>query len=251
MKKFLFVSLLVCSQWTLGFSDLGHKMVAAAAWQQLTPFAKQSVERLLGIGEENFIEASVWADRIKSNEDFNYLKPLHYVNMPKTAVSYKKSRDCKKNKCVVEAIKDFSSIAKNGSDKEKILALRMLIHLIVDVHQPLHAGLYEDRGGNWYEIKYQGKSVTLHKFWDNHLVKRFDKKVASGAEKILSNQMNVNVSNPVKWAEESHAITVNSIYLAPENNVLSEEYLLTADSIMEKQLSRASLRLAMYLNKLW
>jgi len=77
MKKIVFVSLLIFSQWAGAFSDLGHKMVAAAAWQQLTPFAKQSVERLLGVGEENFIKASVWADHIKSNEDFNYLKPLH------------------------------------------------------------------------------------------------------------------------------------------------------------------------------
>jgi len=251
MKNFLFVCLLVCSQWTLGFSDLGHKMVAAAAWEQLTPFAKQSVERVLGMGKEHFIEASTWADRIKSNEDFNYLKPLHYVNMPKDALSYVKSRDCKNDKCVVQAIKKFSDIARTGSDKEKTLALRMLIHLIADVHQPLHAGLYEDRGGNWYEIKYQGKSVTLHKFWDNHLVKRFDKQVASGAQKILENQITVNTSNPARWAEESHEISVNSVYLVPENHVPSDEYLSMADEIMEKQLSRAAWRLAMHLNTLW
>ena len=117
MKKIAFVSLLIFSHWAGAFSDLGHKMVAAAAWQQLTPFAKQSVERLLGVGEEHFIKASVWADHIKSNEDFNYLKPLHYVNMPKSASNYVKSRDCQKNKCVVEAIKDFSRIAKTGSEK--------------------------------------------------------------------------------------------------------------------------------------
>lgn len=251
MKKIAFVSLLIFSQWAGAFSDLGHKMVAAAAWQQLTPFAKQSVERLLGVGEEHFIKASVWADHIKSNEDFNYLKPLHYVNMPKSASNYVKSRDCQKNKCVVEAIKDFSRIAKTGSEKERTLALRMLIHLIADVHQPLHAGLYEDRGGNWYEIKYQGKSVSLHRFWDNQLVKRFDKGVRSGAQKIQANQTNISGANPVAWAEESHAITVKSVYLAAENQPLSEEYLVMADSIMQQQLNRASQRLAMWLNTLW
>jgi len=251
MTKLLCISLLVFSQWAGAFSDLGHKMVAAAAWPQLTPFAKQSVERLLGAGEENFIKASVWADRIKSNEDFNYLKPLHYVNMPKAARTYVKSRDCKRNKCVVEAIKDFSRIARSGSEKEQTLALRMLIHLIADVHQPLHAGLYEDRGGNWYEIKYQGKSVTLHKFWDNHLVKRFDSDVLPGAEKIRANSNNVSGTNPVVWAEESHGITVNSVYLAQENKALNDEYLLMADGIMQQQLNRASQRLAMWLNTLW
>ncbi|MFT5592114.1 MAG: hypothetical protein ACI8SR_000471 [Oceanicoccus sp.] len=251
MKKILFVLFLICSQSVLAFSDLGHKMVAAAAWQQLTPFAKQTVERLLGSGEANFIEASVWADRIKSNEEFNYLKPLHYVNMPKNAANYRQARDCKKNKCVVEAIKDFSRIAKTGSEKEQTLALRMLIHLIADVHQPLHAGLFEDRGGNWYEIKYEGSSMTLHKFWDNHVVKRFDQDAFAGAQKIIANDVAVDVSNPVKWAEESHVIVVDSVYLAEENNVLSDEYLLMADTIMQQQLSRASWRLAMWLNTLW
>lgn len=251
MNKILFIILLATSQMSLAFSDLGHKMIAASAWQQLTPYAKQNIERLLGVGKTNFIKASVWADHIKSNEDFNYLKPLHYVNMPKSAKSYVKNRDCKKNKCVVEAIKDFSLIAKNGSDKEKTLALRMLIHLIADVHQPLHAGLFEDRGGNWYEIRYKNKNMTLHKFWDNHLVKRFDKKVDTGAQKILANKIQVNVSNPVKWAEESHHITVSSVYKAKENKVLSNDYLNMADRIMEKQLSRASWRLAMWLNTLW
>jgi len=176
---------------------------------------------------------------------------LHYVNMPKNAQTYVRSRDCKNDRCVVEAIKSFSRIVKTGSDKEKTLALRMLIHLIADVHQPLHAGLYEDRGGNWYEIKYQGKSLSLHKFWDNHLVKRFDKQVASGAQKILANQISVSAGSPVKWAEESHAIAVNSVYLVRENQALSEEYLTMADSLLEKQLSRAAWRLAMHLNTLW
>ena len=251
MKKILFVVFLIFSQSVLAFSDLGHKMVAAAAWQHLTPFAKQTVGRLLGSGEQNFIAASVWADQIKSNEAFNYLKPLHYVNMPKIATKYDKARDCKKNKCVVEAIKDFSQIAKTGSEKEQTLALRMLIHLIADVHQPLHAGLFEDRGGNWYEIKYKEKSISLHKFWDNQIVKRFDRDVVSGAKKIVSNGIAVDVSNPEAWAEESHAIAVNSVYLAPENKPLTDAYLTMADNITQTQLSRASWRLAMWLNTLW
>ena len=171
--------------------------------------------------------------------------------MPKMATKYDKARDCKNNKCVVEAIKDFSRIAKNGSEKEQTLALRMLIHLIADVHQPLHAGLFEDRGGNWYEIKYEGKSVTLHKFWDNQVVKRFDRDVLSGANKINANAISVDVSNPVAWAEESHGIAVNSVYLAHENKPLTDDYLVMADNITQTQLSRASWRLAMWLNTLW
>ncbi len=251
MKLFLSLFLIFISQCVWAFGDLGHKMVAKAAWQQLTPYAKQNVERILGVGEKAFVEASVWADEIKSNEDFNYLKPLHYVNMPKAAKRYDAKRDCKKDRCVVAAIHEFSDYAKRGSEKEKVLALRMLIHLIADVHQPLHAGLYEDRGGNWYEVKYQGQSLSLHKLWDHQMVERFDANLDSGARKLVLNQAPVSLNTPKAWAEESHAITVDFVYQAKENYPLSDVYLEQADIIMAKQLSRGAWRLAMWLNQLW
>jgi len=243
--------LLLLAQWSWSYGDLGHQSVAAIAWQHLTPYAKQNVERILGLGQDKFIEASVWADHIKRDERFNYLKPLHYVNMPKAAKRYDKKRDCKKDKCVVEAIRMFSKVAKNGSETEKILALRMLIHLIGDIHQPLHAGLYEDRGGNWYEIKYQDKAVTLHKFWDHQLVERVAEDWQSVSSMILKNNLEVPVGSPDIWAEESHGITVRYVYQAKENKAVGESYLKMADELTQQQLGKAGWRLAMWLNKLW
>lgn len=236
---------------TWSYGDLGHQSVAAVAWQHLTPFAKQNVERILGLGEERFIKASVWADHIKRDDRFDYLKPMHYVNLPKDAKRYVKKRDCKKGKCVVEAINSFSQVAKNGDRKKKLLALRMLIHLIADIHQPLHAGLREDRGGNWYEIKYQDKSVSLHKLWDHQLVKRIGEDYETVSQQILSKLKPVAVGSPEIWAEESHGITMQSVYQAEENKEVTEAYLALADSITERQLEKAGWRLAMWLNKLW
>jgi len=251
MKLFSFITLVLISHWTWAFSDHGHKLVASAAWEQLTPFAKQNVERILGVGKKGFVKASVWADHIKSNDDFNYLKPLHYVNLPKSSRQYDAKRDCPKNACVVEAINDFSKVIKSGSDSEKIIALRMVIHLIADIHQPLHAGLYEDRGGNWYEIKYKKKNVNLHKFWDNHAVKRFAKTLESGTEKILSLNKSIELHSPKTWAEESHNLVLDMVYQAKENKALNDAYLMNVDSIMAQRLNEASWRLAMWLNRLW
>lgn len=251
MKTYLLFLFLFVSQGVWAFSDHGHKLVASAAWEQLTPYAKQNVERILGVGKSHFVKASVWADHIKSNDDFNYLKPMHYVNLPKDARTYNKARDCKKNACVVEGIKSFSNMAKSGSDAEKIIALRMIIHLIGDIHQPLHAGLYEDRGGNWYEIKYKNKSMSLHKFWDNQAVKRFDKKLKTGTENILSNPLKIELLSPEQWAQESHGIVMDFIYQAEENKQLSDGYLKQIDAIMKEQLTKGAWRLAMWLNRLW
>ena len=242
---------LLVSQWAFSFGDLGHKAVAAIAWQHLTPFAKQNVERILGAGKQNFVKSSTWADHIKSNDQFDYLKPLHYVNMPKTAIHYQRSRDCKKDKCIVEAINMFGKVVKTGSRKEQLLALRMIVHLIADIHQPLHAGFKQDRGGNWYEVRYDKKAVSLHKLWDHKLVKRIADDWQVIADNVGALNIQVPIYTPKTWAEESHKITAEFVYQATENQDVSEEYLVKADAVLQEQLGRAGWRLAMWLNKLW
>jgi len=251
MKPSLFFLLFLVSHATWAFSDHGHKLIAAAAWEQLTPYAKQNVERILGVGKKRFVNASVWADHIKSNSDFDYLKPLHYVNLPEDASSYDAKRDCKNNACVVGGILDFTQQLKSTKNENKQLALRMLIHLIGDIHQPLHAGLYKDRGGNWFEIQYKNKTVNLHRFWDNHAVKRFSSNLKSGTQKILNINIDVELATPEIWAAESHAYVMNVIYQAKENKPLTESYLKQVDEVMEKQLAKGAWRLAMWLNRLW
>lgn len=251
MKIFACLLALTWAHTVFAFGDLGHKTVAALAWPQLTPFAKQNVERLLGVGEAAFIDASVWADHIKSDERFNYLKPLHYVNMPKAAKQYKKTRDCKKDACVVEAIKRFKQIANSGSDIERTLSLRMLIHLIADIHQPLHAGLYEDRGGNWYEVSFNGEPMSLHKLWDHGLLKALNQDWRELSNTLAATPSQARLAGPVVWAEESHLIAVNEVYQVAENSAVSPAYQANANKILEAQLVNAGWRLAMVLNKLW
>lgn len=242
---------LLVSQWAFSFGDTGHKAVAAIAWQHLTPFAKQKVEDILGAGKQNFVNSSTWADHIKSNEQFNYLKPLHYVNLPKGASHYQKSRDCKKDQCIVEAINTFGRVLKTGDRKKHPLALRMIVHLIGDIHQPLHAGFKKDRGGNWYEVRYNKKPVSLHKLWDHKLVKRIDDDWEVIAGKVSALNIQAPVSTPKIWAEESHKITAEFVYQAKENLDVSDTYLEKADEVLQNQLGRAGWRLAMWLNKLW
>ncbi|GAA6134513.1 S1/P1 nuclease [Oceaniserpentilla sp. 4NH20-0058] len=251
MKSLLFILCVSVSQWAFSFSDYGHKLVALAAWEQLTPDAKHNVERILGAGKVPFVQASVWADHIKSRSEFDYLKPLHYVNMPKDAVSYERERDCKKDACIVEAIKRFTQKVKSGTDSEKVVALKMLVHLFGDIHQPLHAGLYEDRGGNWYKIKYNKKSMSLHKFWDNQVVKRFDKDLESATHRLLETPLDIDLLSPQRWAKESHELVMTFVYQAQENQPLSKEYLAQADSTIQMQLAKGAWRLAMWLNRLW
>jgi hypothetical protein len=233
------------------FGDLGHKMVAAIAWQQLTPYAKQNIQRILGPGEKTFVNASTWADHIKGNESFNYLKPMHYVNMPKDASRYDRKRDCRKDRCVVQAIDMFSQVLTSGKEKNKKLALRMVIHLLGDIHQPLHAGLRIDRGGNWYEVNYEGKDISLHKLWDHQLVKRLKLDWQQAAKQLTLGNLQVELADPKTWAEESHQITINTVYNVGENAKVNDAYLKVADEIVKNRIIKAGWRLGMWLNKMW
>lgn len=244
------MGLLVPTMTAWSYSDAGHKIVATLAWQQLSPFARQNIERILGVGEAPFIEASVWADKVKSDDRYTYLKPMHYVNLPKDAHQYDRKRDCHQDKCVVQAIKEFSQHAKSPERKKARLALRMLVHLIGDIHQPMHAGLKDDRGGNWYRVKYQGKNLNLHKLWDNQLVKRIDADWRKAAE-VLKAPIAPEVLTPERWAEESHKLALEVAYDVKEGKAVSAEYLQQADDVTRTRLALASWRLAMWLNRLW
>lgn len=246
----LLLSLMVPS-WVFAYGDTGHKAVAAIAWQHLTPFAKQNVAGILGPGKGNFIKASVWADHIKSDQRFNYLKPMHYVNLPKDATDYQKSRDCKQDACIVEAIRIFTRKSKEGTSKEKRLAVRMLIHLLADIHQPLHAGLKEDRGGNGYNVTYKNQSLSLHKLWDHQLIKRIGQNWQAISETILAYNIQVPLYEPEIWAQESHGLVMAFVYRAQRNKVVTTDYLIKADAVSKQQLAKAGWRLAMWLNKLW
>lgn len=250
IKTLLLLSLIFQAQNSQAYSDDGHKIVAKLAWQELSPFARQNVERILGTGEEAFINAATWADDVKGDDRYDYLKPLHYVNLPADQFTYDRKRDCRKNKCVVQAILDFSNMAHSPSDKKSKLALRMLIHLIGDIHQPMHAGLKEDRGGNWFRLKYKGDSLNLHKLWDNQLVRRIHKDWEKAVE-LLQTPTSPEILKPAQWAEESHRLAMDVAYNTPEGKTVSESYLNTADKVTKERLTLAGWRLAMWLNKLW
>jgi len=250
IKIVLFFGLM--THFTLGhaYSDDGHKIVAKLAWQKLSPYARQNIERILGVGESEFIKAATWADEVKGDDRYRDLKPLHYVNMPKNQSQYDRKRDCRKDQCVVQAISDFSLMARDQDEKKAKLAVRMLVHLIGDIHQPMHAGLKEDRGGNWYRIKYQGDNINLHKLWDHQLVDRIDSDWQKAAA-MLSYPEAADVLGPVQWAEESHRLAMSVAYAIDEGQSVTEDYLVKADAVSRERLALAGWRLAMWLNKLW
>jgi hypothetical protein len=286
----ILVILLLLPSLAFAWGDKGHKLVAALAWEQLPLAVKSEVMTLLSDGTESsagekekaagkktityekeqqardhaqgllFQEAAVWADEVKGQSRYKHLKKLHYVNLPEGVYQYKAARDCKKNRCIVEAIKKYQIEYKDKSlpIKDRRLALRMLIHLVGDIHQPFHAGFGHDRGGNKLKVSFFGEATNIHQLWDRgliyHLKLSREKLLSLRASNIIGvtepSSAQAKELSPVVWAQESHRL-VKGLYpgVSSRKAVLGKNYALAHQSLVTKQLMLASERLVGVLSK--
>ena len=154
------------------WGQAGHRLAANLAFEQLTPQARASVERLLTLEPgATLASISTWADETRSPSTAAW----HYVNIPRDAgCHYEEARDCPGGQCVVAAIERQRRVLVSGaSDVEKLRALKYLAHLVPDVHQPLHAGYADDRGGNKFQLQAFGRGTNLHAVWDTGLIENW------------------------------------------------------------------------------
>ncbi len=140
----------------LAWGTQGHQVVANLAQAQLSAKARGGVERLLALEPgQTLASISTWADEHRNPTTAAW----HYINLPKDTCRYDAERDCPDGQCVVAAIdKQLKVLASEGPDDKKLLALKYLVHLVADVHQPLHAGYRDDRGGNTYQLQAFGRA---------------------------------------------------------------------------------------------
>lgn len=227
-----------------GFSwgSVGHKIVAQFAQKALDKSIVDSVQFYLG--KMSFQEASVWMDEVRSDNSYDYLKPLHYVNAERD-VTYVKT----KGDDVVNELEMVISILKKKGprNKDKIaMALRELFHLAGDIHQPLHCGYGEDKGGNTISVSFGSGEWNLHSLWDTGLIKEegisLNDCLKLSNEIPIAEQKEIQKTDIVKWVNESREL-LPFIYDFDKRKI-TQEYSSKAKLIIEKQLVRAGIRLA-------
>jgi hypothetical protein len=249
MKKLLLnVVFVLVSFQAFPWGAKGHKIVAEFAQRALSSDQRiiDSVQYFLG--KMTWQEASVWMDEVRSDAAYDYLKPRHYVNVERDA-TYVKTKDDN----VVNELEMVISIliAKGPRNKDKIaMALRELFHLIGDIHQPLHCGYAEDKGGNSIPASC-GDSDNLHAVWDTGLLR--EENIGLNDCLKLSNTLNtaeqkeIQKIDVVKWMNESREL-LPFVY-SFEKGKITGDYATKAKPIIEKQLVRAGIRLATVLFK--
>jgi len=239
-----------------GWGAQGHQIVAMIASRDLNDRARVAVRELLG--SQTLVDVSTWADEITRDRDFEWTKPLHYINVPRNATRVERGRDCPHDVCVVAAIENYTMTLRNRSAprRQRTEALKFLIHFVGDIHQPLHVSYADDRGGNNVTLRWFGESDwNLHSVWDDGLVKqclgrdrttvirRIRRRLSKEQFKLWRNSL-----EPEAWANESLAITRRLYGELPARGEIGREYCRQNSGAVEQRLAAAGVRLAALLN---
>ena len=165
----------------------GHQLVATIAADALQPKARREVERLLGDRADLAMrEASTWPDTIRDQPRYRDTGPWHYNNFPRSQCQFRRQRDCRAGRCLVAAIERFVAVLADPKleDRKRAEALRFLIHFVGDIHQPLHAGWGDDRGGNDFQVRVGRSGRNLHSLWDDYLLRQAGLGLAAHRERL-------------------------------------------------------------------
>ena len=237
---------LVAHQTVQAWGMQGHYIVAGLAQAQLTPAARKEVDRLLALEPgETLASISTWADEHRTPATAAW----HYVNFPRNSCTYDAERDCPDGKCVVAAIDKQIAILKfDVSDEKRLRALKYLVHLVADVHQPLHAGYLDDRGGNTYQLQAFMRGTNLHALWDTGMIAQLGEDSDTVVKRLLTkpSTKKQGEKSMIHAAEESCRIVGMTGYY-PDRKV-GQDYIARFMPVLEERLELAGHRLASLLN---
>jgi hypothetical protein len=256
-KLVLGIALLYTPLLTMAWGTEGHRICGQIADSYLTPKARAAIKAILG--DESIAMASNWADFIKSDPAFSYLSSWHYIDFDK-AYTYPEMQEFLLHDTNTDAYTKLQFMLgelkkKDHSKENKLLYLRMVIHIIEDVHQPMHTGRTGDKGGNDIKLTWFNDPTNLHAVWDSKLI---DFQQLSYTEYAAA----INHTTPAQlaewqkapisqWLYESNQIAEKIYTDTKADTKLSYNYNFMFVDTLNQQLLKGGVRLAGVLNQLF
>lgn len=275
------------------WGDAGHEIIGVIAYTRLTPAVKRKVDALLSADRDdltatNFVSRTTWADKFRDSDRsttkvrYTATRNWHFVDIeiangniesacgghPKLSRSTAASAG-PANACLIDKIDQFSAELRDASiaKQEKMIALKFLLHLVGDLHQPLHAADNQDRGGNDVPVLFGNPATpgNLHFYWDNPLVQHL-----GNDPKVVGVSLNSRITRAkadewskgtaIVWAKESFSQAKKVVYnFAGTQSFVDERggtgqrldaaYDNRALPVVREQLGKAGVRLAAVLNQ--
>jgi len=235
---------------SFGWGQNGHRVIGQIASNHLSKKAHKQIETILN--GQSIAMVSNFMDEIKSEPKYDSLGPWHYCTIPEgTAYSGAPTEGD-----IIEAINNYIKLLKSGTltKEEEAFSLKCLIHLVGDIHQPLHVGNGKDRGGNDIKVTYFWKSSNLHSVWDSGII---DGQSLSFTEYVnwIDTTPKTQIDQWKKdgimvWASESMSYRPQ-IYTMTEDNKINYRYSYDNISTVNLRLVQAGIRLASILEAIY
>lgn len=255
MKKISFIisfafTALSCFAW----GQKGHDVVAFIAECHLSPDVLKRVEAVLD--GHSPVYYSNWLDNASHTPEYAYTKTWHYKNID-DGDTYENA-PANPSGDVVKAVTDITSMLREGGlphEKEKTY-LMMLIHLMGDLHQPMHMGHASDRGGNSHRIIYFNRDNNLHSVWDGALVESAHKWSYTEWQREIDRASDNTIAETVKgtpadWGRETYFLATKVYKETPAGYKASYDYVARWTPVVEEQFLKGGLRLAHLLTSIY
>ncbi len=263
----------------------GHAFIADMAEAHLTPTARAKIAALLALeGDQHLDQIASWPDEMRASEPDT--GPWHFVDIPLYAAAYDQGRDCHADEaftlshtdCVVVKLPEYAHRMTDASlsPRQRLEALKWVVHLVGDIHQPLHTEDDHDHGGNSLHVVYFGQNTNLHAVWDLGVIEhQFSWQLgphysihraavyamAMKADQAMSAQQRLKWTSPnslanisyeaVQWVNATHGLAWDAYRNLPADTQTpgwENRYQAYAWPVIREQLDMASVRLAALLN---
>ncbi|TKD55688.1 S1/P1 nuclease [Flavobacterium sp. ASW18X] len=254
----LFLFLLAFTMTTTNANTLwgkkGHRVTGHVAEHYLSKKAKKQIDKLLAGHSLAFV--STYADEIKSDRSYSKYGPWHYVNYP-LDVHY---HDAEKSDLgdVYTAIEKCKRVLldNNATEADKVFHLKFLVHLVGDMHQPMHAGRAADKGGNDIQVRWFNEGSNLHKVWDTNLIESYGMSFHELGDELIrttskAQKKAIESGAVLDWMEESHSLAAEIYGSVNSGEKLKYSYSYQYNPVMFDRLKKGGIRLAKILNDLF
>ena len=252
----LLLVLLLAPGLAAAWGERGHRLVGELAERQLSPEARRAVAELLqGEPDASLAGVATWADALRETPGYAWTAPLHYVHIRDRGCRYRAARDCADGACVVAAIERYARrLADRGLTRAgRAEALKLVVHLVADVHQPLHSGHRSDKGGNEFQVSVvqrgaPPRGTNLHSVWDYFVLADSGESFAQHATRLAFAGLPPAgepfvASEAARWAQTSCALTDVEGFYPRRPGRLPPDYLERMRPLEERRLREAAAEL--------
>ena len=252
MKKFILFLVFTCFSLTaLPWGATGHRVTGYIADKHMSKKARLAIQRILG--QESLAMAANWMDDVKSDSLYDVYRDWHWVTI-QNGETYDQSAKNKNGDLIYALERIIAELkSKKLSPKEEMERLKMLIHLVGDIHQPLHVGFGDDQGGNRVKLTWFGKETNLHSVWDSYMIDQSELSYTELGEalyKPTAEEIKKWQSTSVRdWANES--MTYRKQIYDIGDGKLGYKYQYKYFGITRDRLAHAGVRLAGLLNEIY